>query len=86
VTLQHNFCEGLQFSFVATKKSHQLETKASNTAIQRAVYASWNLIAEKGHTHRQGTNPEWFMETSETPLKPTLDPAIKVCETSCWLL
>ena len=30
-----------------------METKAANTAIQPAVYATWNLVAEKGRTHRQ---------------------------------
>jgi len=42
------FCEGFQFSFVATKKNRSslhflsfgAEAKASNTAIQPAVYAS----------------------------------------------
>jgi len=32
----------------------ELKQRPVNTAIQPAVYASRNVVAEKGHTHRQG--------------------------------
>jgi len=71
-----NFCEGLQFFFVATKKeviTISLQQKPVTPLFSTLpVYAAWNPAAEKGHTHRRGTNPEWFLETSETPLKPPL--------------
>ena len=44
-----------------------------NTAIQPAMYASWNVVAEKSAPIIEET-PEWFLETSETPLKPPLSP------------
>jgi len=53
-----NFCEGLQFSFVATKKrvftNFESKQRPVSTTTQPAVYASWNVVAEKGRTHRQG--------------------------------
>ena len=58
VKLKHKFFERLQFSFLATKKnvslyisSSLIRNKSHNTAIQPAVYALWNLVAEKGRTH-----------------------------------
>ena len=31
-----------------------MKQRPIDTAIQPAVYASWNVVAEKGRTHRRG--------------------------------
>ena len=62
------FCKGLQFSFMATKKRSSLDFLSFDSKQKHAVYALWNLVAEKGWIHCRGTNPEWSLETSETPL------------------
>jgi len=61
VTLQHKFLRRSPILLCGDKKmqikvflNFELKTKASNTAIQPAVYALWNLVTEKGCTHHQG--------------------------------
>ena len=64
VTLQHKFLRRSSIFLSGNQKKKgggsslyflnlELKQRPVNTAIQPAVYASWNVVAEKGHTHRQ---------------------------------